>query len=92
MFSKNLSLDISRPYIYRKFEILYVKGQGNLQTQQLILIYAKVNNYLNSWTKFPLLNRQKLSNLTVNCQSYQMHEEKKSTLFECQCIELESVN
>ena len=44
----------------------YVKGQDNHQTQQLILIYTKVNNYLNSWTKFPLNNRKPSKALKFN--------------------------
>ena len=57
-----------RTCVYRKFEILLVKGQGNLQTQQLILIYTKVNNYFNSWTKFPLNKRKKSKALKFNRQ------------------------
>ena len=57
-----------RTYFYRKFEILFVKGQGNLQTQQLILIYTKVNNYLNFWTKFPLNNREPSKSLKFNLE------------------------
>ena len=35
----------------------YWKAKTTPKTQQLILINTEVNIYLNSWTKFPLINR-----------------------------------
>jgi len=61
---KTLSLNITKLYnflisLVKYFEILYLKGQVNLQnTTFIILIYTEVNIFFNSWDNFSLNNGQ----------------------------------
>ena len=47
MFSKTPFVVFRPAYIWKYFKNLYVKGQDNFQTQQLILIYTEDNIYFN---------------------------------------------
>ena len=62
MFSKTLSLDITRPYNLLISESISKfpkrKAKTTSRTLQLILTYTEVHFYLNSWTKFLLNNCQ----------------------------------
>lgn len=53
-------------FLYLKyFEILFVKGKGNLQNTY----HTEVNIYFNSWTKISLNNRQPSKALNFSCQT-----------------------
>ena len=54
-------------YVWKYFEILWVKGQDKLQDTTVNSL--KVNIYVNFWTKFLLNNRQALE-LNRQRQSY----------------------
>ena len=60
-FQISLLQDTTRPHNLHISEnsskFYYWKAKTTPKTQQLILIYTEVNIYLNSWTKFPLINR-----------------------------------
>ena len=74
-----LLLDIISPfelaYIWNYFEILKMKGQDNLQktTVNINLYRLLVNIYWNSWTKFPLNNRQPSKSVKINGQLSKLH-------------------
>ena len=61
VFFISLLQDTTRPHNLHISEnsskFYYWKAKTTPRTQQLILIYTEVNIYLNSWTKFPLINR-----------------------------------
>ena len=68
MFSLSRHYNTLEPaYVWKYFEILWVKGQDKLQDTTVNSL--KVNIYVNFWTKFLLNNRQALE-LNRQRQSY----------------------
>ena len=80
MFSKTVFLDITiyntlpAAYIWKYFEILYMKGQDNLQNTSVNINHAQVNKIFAQifGLNFHVItiNHQKLWNLTISRQNW----------------------